>query len=89
MEREKMIKQANITGKTIRKCDGETRKDIEEFISSGWDCCDVDCSRFASSSAAYTSYYSVLKKEQMYDKIKAMRRRDKLYLVKADLIKSE
>lgn len=76
----------------IQKCslevvqrDGSPQKDVEEFIKSGWDACEVDVSRYKNANSANSSIRRAIK-EKGYHDIQLVLKEGKIYLVKRSML---
>ena len=57
----------------------KSRRDIEEFLNSDWEMCEVDISNYSDLISAYASYVRMAKE---YSGIRIMRRNGHLFLLR-------
>ena len=77
-----MVKQINLSDIPEKKMSKApvVKEDIERFINSGWDACEVDCKEYKNVSSAMGTYQTVIKRLGV--NAKAIMRGKRLYLVR-------
>ena len=72
----------------IKKVDFEiampqtTKKDIQEFLLSGWDACEIDVSKFKTATSAYQAYSYAIKSMNCSEVVSIIKRKEQIFLVR-------
>ncbi len=55
---------------------------IEQFLKSDWDACEIDTSHYSSINAVYTAYYNEIKRKSYPCKV--ARRSNRVFLIREE-----